>query len=111
MDFGKAIRVARSIADLSQRELAEVAEVDASLISLIESGKRQPSAATLKSISNGLHIPLHLLTMLGAEPGDLRHITGAEFQRLSESITRFVLQNEPRFRYRHTRRRRTAKQP
>ncbi len=91
MDFAKAVRIARSIAGYSQKELADRANVDASLISLVESGKRQPSAATLVSIGKGLNLPMHLLTMLGAEESDLRSISAEDFQTLTQSIARLVL--------------------
>ena len=36
MDYSKAMRIARALADMSQRELATRIEVDASLISMLE---------------------------------------------------------------------------
>ena len=96
MDFGKAVRVARSIAGISQSELAQRSDLDPSLISLIESGKRQPSTATLTTLSNHLQLPVHVLTMLGAEAVDLRDISRAEFHTLAESIARAVLQHDGR---------------
>jgi transcriptional regulator with XRE-family HTH domain len=96
MDFSKAVRIARSIAGYTQKELAELAEVDPSIISMIEAGKRQPTTSTLMSLSEGLGIPVHLLTMLGAEEKDLHDISPENFRSLSESIARLILTNEPR---------------
>ena len=108
MNFGKAIRIGRSISGHTQRQLAELAGVDASLISMIESGERQPSTATLKAISTALDVPVHVLTMLGAESADLRGVTEQEFRRLAESIARLVVRDEPTSHTRPARRRRTA---
>ena len=43
MDYGKAIKIIRTIAGLQQKDLAELTGVDASLISLFEKGKRLAS--------------------------------------------------------------------
>ena len=50
MNYSKAIRVARALADVPQRELARRVAIDASLVSMLESGKRNPSLATLEKI-------------------------------------------------------------
>jgi len=71
MDYGKAIRIGRAIAGLQQKELAELAGVDPSHISLIEFGKRKPSLDTVEKLAKALQIPDHLLTLLAAEPEDL----------------------------------------
>jgi len=71
MDFAKAVRICRSAHGLSQSELARRVDVSPSQISLIESGRRQPSTDLLKEISRVLDVPLPLLTLLGAESSDL----------------------------------------
>jgi transcriptional regulator with XRE-family HTH domain len=63
--------VTRAIADVSQKELAEKIKVDPSLISLIESGRRKPSLTTAENIAQALNVPLHIFTLLAAEPEDL----------------------------------------
>jgi transcriptional regulator with XRE-family HTH domain len=85
MDYGKAIRVARTAYGLSQSELAEHLSIGTSQLSLIESGKRQPSVKVLEEISVLLHVPPHLLTLLASERKDLER---AEDQReLSDLAT------------------------
>ena len=91
MDYGKAIRIARSIAGLQQKELADVAGVDASLISLMEKGKRKPGLATVERITKALDIPQHLFTLLAAEPEDLRTTSPEEVQRATESLAKILL--------------------
>jgi transcriptional regulator with XRE-family HTH domain len=93
MDYGKAIRIVRNIAGLQQKELAELASVDASLISLFEKGKRKPGLLTLEKITKALNVPQHLFTLLAAEPEDLKTTAPEEVQRASESLARILLAN------------------
>ena len=71
MNYGRAIRIARTAYGLTQGEFAERLSVGASHLSLIESGKRQPSLKVLKEISTGLKVPLHLLTLLASDPSEV----------------------------------------
>jgi len=56
--FSRELRRARTEAGISQEELAHRAGKSIRYISLLESRKHQPSLATLKSICDGLNIPL-----------------------------------------------------
>jgi transcriptional regulator with XRE-family HTH domain len=81
MNYGKAIRVTRALADISQRELAKVLETDPSYISLLEANKREPSREVLEKIAAAFNLPLHLLILLATEESD----TGSpKEKRLSE---------------------------
>lgn len=93
MNYGKAIKIVRTIAGLQQKQLAELTGVDASLISLIEKGKRKPGLATLEKITKALAVPQHLLTLLAAEPEDLKNVSAEEVRRASESLARILLSN------------------
>jgi len=75
MDYGKALRIARAIAGLQQKELAELAGIDPSHISLIEVGKRKPSVDMVEKLAKALQIPEHLFTLLAAESEDLVRLT------------------------------------
>ena len=57
--IGKKLRSARLARDLSLRELAERAEVSASLLSKIENGKATPSVRSLHSIAEALALPVN----------------------------------------------------
>ena len=54
--IGEFIRLQREIADLSLRQLAELADVSNAYLSQVERGLYQPSAQILKGIADGLHI-------------------------------------------------------
>ena len=71
MEYGRAIRVVRSAHDLSQRQLAGRIGVSPSHLSLIESGKRDPSLKVLEEIADSLAVPMHLLTLLASDVGDV----------------------------------------
>ena len=66
MDYGRAIRVVRSAQGFSQRQLADRVGVSPSHLSLIESGKRDPSLKLLEEIAGCLAVPMHLLTLLAS---------------------------------------------
>jgi transcriptional regulator with XRE-family HTH domain len=91
MDYAKAIRIARALVDMSQRELAKRVSVDASLISMIESGKRKPSVETLENISEALGLPFHLFALLGAEPRDGTSKNATEIEQLGVALTKLLL--------------------
>lgn len=90
MDYGKALKIARALAGLQQKEVAELAGVNPSYISMIEMGKRQPSVKTIQKLSRALKMPTHLLTLLAAEEGDLPPDSG-EMERVGESLTRLLI--------------------
>ncbi|MGO9336828.1 MAG: helix-turn-helix domain-containing protein [Terracidiphilus sp.] len=94
MNFGKAIRIVRSIADVSQGELAAKSSLDRSYLSLIESEKRKPTVETLQRISSALNIPFHLLTLLATEREDAKHINEGQVQGLATELTRLLLKGE-----------------
>ena len=71
MEYGRAIRVVRSAHDLSQRQLAERIGISPSHLSLVESGKRDPSLKLLEEIAGSLTVPMHLLTLLASDVGDV----------------------------------------
>lgn len=93
MNYGKAVRIARSIAYISQSKLAESADLDRSYLSLIESEKRQPTLETLESISSALGMPFHLLTLLATEKKDSDRIAVEQVNELAKSLTELLLEH------------------
>jgi transcriptional regulator with XRE-family HTH domain len=94
MNYGRALKIARALAGLEQKELASRAGVDASHISLIEQGKRNPSVITIEKIAGGLGMPYHVLTLLAAESQNLKNIKQSEISSLAEFIARTLLTHE-----------------
>src|SRR5713226_5614100 len=91
MDYSKALKVARAITGLQQKELAERSGLDPSHISLIEKGRRKPSIEAVTRLCNALQIPDHLFTLLAAEPQDLAHVSPDELSRIAASLTQFLV--------------------
>jgi transcriptional regulator with XRE-family HTH domain len=71
MRYGRAIKVARAAAGLTQAQLADRLTVGQSHLSLIEAERRNPSLEVLQEIATALDVPVHLLTLLASEPEDL----------------------------------------
>src|SRR6266542_5415607 len=95
MDYGKAVRVARAISGLQQKELADRAELNSSYVSIIEMGKRKPSLKAVRALSNALELPPDLLTLLGTEPEDLALADSAEVEEVAKSLVRVLLAESP----------------
>ena len=71
MNYGRAIKIARTAYGLTQSALAKRLSIGTSQLSLIEAGKRQPSVRVLHEIALALDVPMHLLTLLASRPEDL----------------------------------------
>lgn len=54
--FGQVIREFRKAKHLSQEKLAELSALDRSFISLLESGKKQPSLITIFQLAKAMSI-------------------------------------------------------
>jgi transcriptional regulator with XRE-family HTH domain len=93
MNYGKAIRIARSIADISQAKLAVRSGLDRSYLSLIEGGDRTPTIKTLQSISQALEIPFHLLTLLATEKEDAKQIGEEQVTGLAKQLTHLLFES------------------
>lgn len=94
MNYSKAVRMARSIADISQQELAERASLNRSYISLIESGDRNATTETLNKIAAALEIPPHLFTMLAVEESDRTAIGKEQIQSLGVALAELLLNSK-----------------
>ena len=86
MNYGRAIRTCRAALGLQQRDLADLAGMSPSHLSLIESGGRKPSTSVLERLGSALGVPLHLLLLLAAEPDDLSGLPSEDVDKLSRSL-------------------------
>jgi transcriptional regulator with XRE-family HTH domain len=94
MNYGKAVRISRALADMSQRELAATLEADPSYISLIEANKREPSREFLEKLANKLGIPLHLLILLATETKDQDDKNQGQLNELAEALARLLFSTD-----------------
>lgn len=91
VDYSKAIRVGRALADVSQRDLARRISVDASLVSMLENGRRKPSLEILQKVAVALGIPFHLFTLLASEPGEIKDADPNTVQQLALALSKLLL--------------------
>jgi transcriptional regulator with XRE-family HTH domain len=88
--LGEFIRSQRRIADLSQRELARLADLSDAYLSQLERGLHEPSVRVLNGLSQALNVPSErLLAFLGrhdASPAgpDTESVIATD-ERLSET--------------------------
>lgn len=91
MDYGKALRIARAVAGIQQKDLATRSKLDSSYISLIEMGKRKPSMKTVRSLSAALGIPSDLFTLMASEEEDLTFADSSELEEVGKSLVKLLL--------------------
>jgi transcriptional regulator with XRE-family HTH domain len=96
MNYGKGLKIVRSLAGLQQKQLAKIAGIDASHVSLIERGKRDPSTKTLKKLSVALNVPEHLLALLSADREEWSGVDPKAFEQILGTLLKLVLRNERR---------------
>jgi transcriptional regulator with XRE-family HTH domain len=90
-DYGKAFRVVRAAFGLSQAELAERLPVTASQLSLIESGKRQPSLRVVESLAAAVSVPAALISLLASPREALAEQSRADVADLSQALLRLLV--------------------
>lgn len=89
--LGDFIRMQRTLADLSLRQLSDVAKVSNAYLSQVERGLYTPSAQVLKNIAGALHISTEALYsragLLDDEGGEPRAPDVEAAIRLDERLT------------------------
>ena len=93
MNIGGAIQMCRTRRQLSQADLAKLADCSVSYLSMLENSKRDPTLSTVKKIAAGLKVPLEILFFLGADRGELSGIDKDLAGRLA--MTALDLLNDP----------------
>ncbi len=94
MNYAKAIRIARSLADVSQAKLAKKASIDRSYLSLIESGTRVPSLDVINKLCSALGMPFHLFALLGVEQGDKSAVNSKDIESLAYELAKLLLEGQ-----------------
>jgi transcriptional regulator with XRE-family HTH domain len=80
---------------MSQKDLADRLGVDASQVSLLESGRRSVSQATLEKLATELRVPAHLIVFLASGKKHLRRISEQEAQALGAELLRVLIEEFP----------------
>jgi transcriptional regulator with XRE-family HTH domain len=79
--------MARAARGISQQELAKLAEIRPSYLSMLERGDRKnPSTDLMARIARALNLPMPLLVLLGSNSSDLNLINPSEANRLARAL-------------------------
>lgn len=90
-NYAKAFRIIRAAFGLKQAELAERMPVTASQLSLIESGKRQPSLRVVDSFATAVGIPSALVSLLASSPDEIEKTADADISDLARALLRLLV--------------------
>jgi transcriptional regulator with XRE-family HTH domain len=90
MDLGKAIKLCRTQKNMNQTELADLANISVSYLSLIERGKRDPNLSTVQNIASALNVPFSILVFLAAEKGELAEVDPELAEKLSYTALQLI---------------------
>jgi transcriptional regulator with XRE-family HTH domain len=66
--LGKTIRILREACGMSLTDLARKTKISKPFLSLVESGKRNPSLIVIRRIAKALGTPSEALVLMGMEP-------------------------------------------
>ena len=83
MKLGKAIKTCRIQREMNQAQLAKLAGISVSYLSLLEKDKRDPSFSTIQKIADAIEIPISLLAFLAAEKDEIVEISPELAEKLS----------------------------
>ncbi|MGK2913985.1 MAG: helix-turn-helix domain-containing protein [Porticoccaceae bacterium] len=86
MEIGHALKICRSAKRFSLDELAERAGLSQSYLSMIESGKREPTLSSIEKVAKALGVPTPILLFLAAEKGELEGLDAETIRRLSAAV-------------------------
>lgn len=90
MNIGKAIKLCRTQLGLSQTELAIIAELSDSYLSLLERGKRDPAFSTVEKIACALKVPLIVVVFLASNEEEKAMLNSELREKLSYSALRLL---------------------
>ena len=82
MTIGKAIEFCRTRREMDLSDVAVLARLSESYLSLLENGKRTPKFSTIQKIAAALDVPMIILTFL-AERDEIHRINPELAEKLS----------------------------
>lgn len=95
MNYSKGVRILRASKGLTQKQLSELANMDRSYLSRIESGERVPTTEVLEAISKSLSIPLYLLTLISSEEEDLKGLPFDKTNQIANQLLKVLVSSQP----------------
>ena len=85
MNVAQALKVCRSAKRLSLDTVATDAGFSRSYLSMIESGKREPTLSAMEKIAAALEVPLPIILFLAADAEELEGLDEEVVNRLSSA--------------------------
>jgi XRE family transcriptional regulator, regulator of sulfur utilization len=92
MNIGKAIKIIRKKASLTQGDLARKCSISQTSLSQIENGVKKPRAKTFNSLCQVLDVPESVIYILALEDKDVPPHRKMVYELLFPSITAMALQ-------------------
>jgi transcriptional regulator with XRE-family HTH domain len=86
LNIGHALKVCRSAKKLSLGDLAALTELSPSYLSMIESGKREPTLSSIEKIASAMGVPTPILLFLAADSREIKGIDPETRRRLSAAV-------------------------
>ena len=71
MNIGLSIKKMRKKKGVNQQSLSEITQITQTYLSLIENGRKTPSIAVLRQISDALNVPLPVIIWNSIEENDV----------------------------------------
>ncbi len=90
MTLGKAIKLCRTQKNMSQSELARLANISVSYLSLLERDKRDPNLSIVAKISEALKVPVTILMFLAADKTEISVISPQLAEKLSYTVLKLI---------------------
>lgn len=90
MNLGHAIKLCRTQKGLTQSELAKLADISVSYLSLLESNKRDPNFSTVRKISSAINIPFSVLVFLAADRSELATLEKELVEKMSYTALELI---------------------
>ena len=90
-NYAKAFRIIRAAFGLKQSDLAAKMPVTASQLSLIESGKRQPSLKVVDALASAVGVPSALVSLLASNANDMDSRGDQDIGDLARALLRVLI--------------------
>lgn len=92
MGIGKIVKYLRTATDTSQAELAQELGITPGYLSLVESEKRQPSLAVLKSAADFFRVPAGFLLLADAKLNGLGPKQRRLLQEIRQNLVGYIVE-------------------
>lgn len=91
MNIGKSLQEAREKRGLLQKDLAQMAGITQSYLSLIEGNKKEPNIKTVKALADAMGIPAPVIFFLSIEESDIKNVSKRDiFKEISPIINGMI---------------------